>query len=107
VITNTPTTKKNFFNINAIFLIVILSSNIRSKKIKIIPTFLLHQPTIKHNNKTRNKTLPKTTNIKTLLNNIRNELIKTNDIHLINFEKNIKDKELKLLFDIIQNRKTK
>ena len=53
------------------------------------------------------KLMTKTTNIKTLLNNIRNELIKTNDIHLINFEKNIKDKELKLLFDIIQNRKTK
>ena len=51
--------------------------------------------------------MTKTTNIKTLLNNIPNELIKTNDINLINFEKNIKDKELKLLFDIIQNRKTK
>ena len=51
--------------------------------------------------------MPKTLNKKTLLNNIRAQLIKTNDIHLINFEKNIKDKELKLLFDIIQNRKTK
>ena len=51
--------------------------------------------------------MTKTLNTKTLLNNIRNELIKTNDNHLINFEKNIKDKELKLLFDIIQNRKTK
>ena len=51
--------------------------------------------------------MTKTTNIKTLLNNIRAQLIKTNDSHLINFEKNIKDKELKLLFDIIQKRKTK
>ena len=53
------------------------------------------------------KHMTKTTNIKTLLNNIRNELIKTNDNHLINFEKNIKDKELKLLFDIVQKHKTK
>ena len=51
--------------------------------------------------------MTKTTNTKTLLNNIRTQLIKTNDSHLINFEKNIKDKELKILFDIIQNRKTK
>ena len=87
------------------FCLVILET----KKIKIIPTFLFHQTTIKHNNKNKGliKHMTKTTNIKTLLNNIRNELIKTNDIHLINFEKNIKDKELKLLFDIIQNRKTK
>ena len=51
--------------------------------------------------------MTKTTNIKTLLNNIRNELIKTNDNHLINFEKNIKDKELKVLFDIVQKHKAK
>ena len=82
---------------------------LETKKIKITPTILFHQPTIKYYNKKKGliKLMTKTTNIKTLLNNIRNELIKTNDIHLINFEKNIKDKELKLLFDIIQNRKTK
>ena len=51
--------------------------------------------------------MTKTLNIKTLLNNIRKELIKTNDIHLINFEKNIKNKELKVLFDIIQKHKAK
>lgn len=49
----------------------------------------------------------KTLKTKTLLNNIRAQLIKTNDIHLINFEKNIKDKELKVLFDIVQKHKTK
>ena len=49
----------------------------------------------------------KTLKTKTLLNNIRAQLIKTNDTHLINFEKNIKDKELKVLFDIVQKHKTK
>ena len=51
--------------------------------------------------------MTKTTNIKTLLNNIRAQLVKSNNTHLINFEKNIKDKELKLLFDIVQKHKTK
>tara|TARA_Y100000004_G_scaffold74530_1_gene83720 strand:- start:33 stop:302 length:270 start_codon:yes stop_codon:yes gene_type:complete len=82
---------------------------LETKKIKIIPTFCFVNRLL--NTTTKNKGLikhmTKTLNTKTLLNNIRNELIKTNDIHLINFEKNIKDKELKLLFDIIQNRKTK
>ena len=42
-----------------------------------------------------------------LLNNIRAQFIKSNNTHLINFEKNIKDKELKVLFDIVQKHKTK
>ena len=45
--------------------------------------------------------MTKTLNTKTLLNNIRAQLIKTNDTDLINFEKNIKDKELKVLFRLL------